>query len=345
MKQQGFSTDADVLFVGIDLGTSRSAISTSRGRKEWIESYVGWPKDFIARKVLGRPVLFGEEALNNRLSLDIYRPLEKGVIKEGTARDEESVRELIRHLIELAAPGEAQKIYAVVGVPAESMKINKLAIKRAVSDYVHSLMVVSEPFAVAYGMDLLNNALVIDIGAGTVDFCIMHGTIPTEDDQKTIFTAGDYIDQQLYGFLVEKHPESNLNLNMVRRFKEKYSFVGDGGGPVRVEIPVGARPVEHDITEDMRRACEGIVPAIVETSTEMVAKVDPEFQAGIRENVVLAGGGSQIRGICGYLEKALSEYGPYRVRAVDDPLFAGADGALALAKDMPREYWEEMEGK
>jgi len=50
-------------------------------------------------------------------------------------------------------------------------------------------MVVSEPFAVAYGMNLLNNALVIDIGAGTTDFCIMHGTIPSEEDQKTILTA------------------------------------------------------------------------------------------------------------------------------------------------------------
>ena len=185
MKQKEFKKDDDVLFVGIDLGTSRSAISTSNDKKEWIESYVGWPKDFIAVKVLGKAVLFGEEALKNRLSVEIYRPLEHGVIKEGPAKDEESVKELIRHLIELATPEEDQKIYAVVGVPAESLKINKLAIKRAVSDNVHSLMVVSEPFAVAYALDLLNNAMIIDIGAGTVDFCIMHGTIPTRSEEHT----------------------------------------------------------------------------------------------------------------------------------------------------------------
>ena len=28
--------------------------------------------------------------------------------------------------------------------------------------------------------------------------------------------------------------------------------------------------------------------------------------------------------------------------AVDDPLYAGAEGALALAEDMPEEYWEDM---
>jgi hypothetical protein len=29
------------------------------------------------------------------------------------------------------------------------------------------------------------------------------------------------------------------------------------------------------------------------------------------------------------------------VKCVEDPLFAGADGCLALAKDMPAEYWED----
>ena len=50
------------MIVGIDLGTSRSAISASNGKKKWVESYVGWPKDFIAKKVVGAPILFGENA-------------------------------------------------------------------------------------------------------------------------------------------------------------------------------------------------------------------------------------------------------------------------------------------
>ena len=39
-------------FVGIDLGTSRSSISAGNYTREWIESYVGWPKDFIAQQVV-----------------------------------------------------------------------------------------------------------------------------------------------------------------------------------------------------------------------------------------------------------------------------------------------------
>ncbi len=331
------------MIVGIDLGTSRSAISASNGKKKWVESYVGWPKDFIARKVVGAPILFGGEAVSHRLSLDLYRPLKNGVIKEGTARDEEAVKELIHHLISLVqVKKDADKVRVVVGVPAESFKVNKVAIKKAVAEYAEALLVVSEPFAVAYGVNALDNAMVIDVGAGTVDFCIMHGTVPTEEDQRTVLTAGDYIDQQLYNFLEERYPHSDFNLNMVCRFKEKFSFVGEPDRAIKVDIPVDGRPTKHDITDEMKRACESILPAIVESTLELIAKFDPEYQDVIRKNVILAGGGSQIDGLAEYLEKVLSEYSEAKVLVVDDALYSGAEGALALAQDMPEDYWTDV---
>jgi rod shape-determining protein MreB len=342
MKPRDEQKHDNVLFVGIDLGTSRSAISSSNGKREWIESYVGWPKDFIAEQVVGKPVLFGAEALQNRLSLDVCRPLERGIIKEGIENSERAVKEIIRHLIDLAEPESGHRIHAVVGVPAESLKVNKLAIRKAVAEYVHTLMVVSEPFAIAYGMNLLNDALIIDIGAGTVDFCIMHGTIPSEEDQRTILTAGDYIDEQLFNYLIEKYPSSKFNKNMVRQFKERFSFVRNTHEQIRVELPVNGKPVMHDIKDEIRRACESMLPSLIETTTEMIARFDPEFQMKIKNNIVLAGGGSLIRGIAEYLQDALKEYGTCKVTRVEDPLFAGADGALKLAQDMPSKYWETL---
>ncbi len=342
MKQKDEQKQENVLFVGIDLGTMRSAISSSEGIREWVESYVGWPKDFIAEKVIGKPVLFGAAALEHRLSLDFCRPLERGMIKEGIESSERAVKEIIKHLIDLAKPNSGQKIHAVVGVPADSLKINKLAIRRAVAEHVHTLMVVSEPFAIAYGMNLLTDALIIDIGAGTVDFCIMHGTIPAEEDQRTILTAGDYIDEQLFNYLIDKYPNSRFNKNMVRQFKEKFSFVQDVPEPVQVELPVNGKPIKHDIKDEVRRACESMLPALIETTTEMIARFDPEFQVKIKNNIVLAGGGSQIRGIAECLQEALKEYGTCKVTRVGDPLFAGADGALKLAQDMPSKYWETL---
>jgi len=340
--EQDTQTKKNSLFVGIDLGTSSSAIVDSSRKKHWVESYIGWPKDFIAAKVLRKSVLFGSEALKNRLSLDIYRPLEHGVLKEGSSKEGESVKELIRHLISLIKPEKDVPIYAVVGVPAESFKVNKKAIISAVADHVTSVIVVSEPFAVAYAMDLLNNAMIIDIGAGTVDFCIMHGTLPTEDDQRTILTAGDYIDNQLFKLLTEKYPNSTFNLNMVRLFKEQNSFVGNAKGQVKVQIPVAGKLVEHEITDEIRRACETIIPPMVEVISEMIAKFDPEFQSLIRGNIVLAGGGSQIRGLGDALKTVLKDFGPIQVKTVDDPMFAGAAGAMKLAQEMPSQYWEKL---
>ena len=58
------------------------------------------------------------------------------VEREAEEFDEEAVKELIRYLVDLVEKKEDRKVHAVVGVPAESFTANKLAIKRAVSDYV-----------------------------------------------------------------------------------------------------------------------------------------------------------------------------------------------------------------
>ena len=270
------------------------------------------------------------------------RPLQNGVIKEGTERDNTAVHELIGHLIELAGVGPDDELCVAVGVPAEALKVNKIAIRNAVSEHAKKMMVVSEPFSVAYKLGALDNTMIIDIGAGTVDFCIMHGTVPTEDDQRSLLVAGDYVDEQLLKLLTEKHPEADFTLNMVRRFKEKHGFVGEPKRRVKVEAPVDGVFTEFDITEEMRRACESPMPAIVETVTDLIAGFDPEFQESVRKNIVVAGGGSQISGLDAYLNEATKKFAPCTFTCISDPLYAGADGALELATDMPGEFLEKL---
>ena len=43
----------------------------------------------------------------------------------------------------------------------------------------------------------LLHAMIIDIGAGTTDLCIMQGRYPADEDQRTLPDAGDAIDEQL----------------------------------------------------------------------------------------------------------------------------------------------------
>jgi rod shape-determining protein MreB len=73
--------DHGVLYLGIDLGTSRSSVAASNGQRVTISSHVGYPKDVVSRKLLKKDVLFGEEAVEHRLSCNFYRPLAAGVLK------------------------------------------------------------------------------------------------------------------------------------------------------------------------------------------------------------------------------------------------------------------------
>lgn len=332
--------------VGIDLGTSRSSISASNAQRHVVESYVGWPLDMVARKVLKKNVLIGREALENRPMLDLHRPLEQGLIKDGSDKDAEAVRELLRHLLSLAGLDKdgrnGHRVRAVVGVPAEALRVNKQHVRKALEDVVDSLMIVSEPFAVAYGLEALLHTMVLDIGAGTTDFCVMNGRLPTEDDQRTLTQAGDWVDEQLFRLVRERHPQASVSIHMVRGWKESSSFVGQAPAPVLVSVPVGGRPTQIDITQEMRQACEGLLPPLVESMLDLLSRVQPEYQEKVRNNIILSGGTGLIRGLGARLEKELGVVGGGKVTVVRDPIFVGSDGGLSIAQDAPDSDWERL---
>lgn len=346
-----------VINIGIDLGTSRSVISADNGVRTFLGSIVGYPKDAVSLKLFGRDIIFGEEALRNRVSLNIFRPFENGMLKISQTMDEkskeyqkavETAKLLLGRLIELALDEEAGNrddfiVRGVIGAPAMASRKNKKALLEIAKDLLDDVMIVSEPFAVAYGLKLLTSALIVDIGAGTVDLCRMHGTMPADEDQVTSTKAGDYVDQVFYELLKKKYPDATLTVNMVRMIKEENSTISKHGEAIFIELPVKGKPVKYDVTEDLKEACSCIVPDIANGIQHLVASFDPEFQKDLKDNVILAGGGSQIVG----LKKVIEEYmqanlGYGKVYKVEEPLYAGANGALFLCKDMPDEYWQQI---
>ena len=334
------------LQVGIDLGTSWSAISCSSGGQFVVDSFVGWPADLVARKVLKKELVIGRDALDNRSMLDLHRPLERGLLKEGSEKDVEAVRELLKHLLGLVGVNNgginSSRVRAVVGVPAAALRTNKQYLRNAMKGIVDSLMIVSEPFAVAYGLNALVNTMIVDIGAGTTDFCVMKGRYPTEEDQRTLTVAGDSIDAQLLKLMEERYPQANVTIFMVREWKEKYSFVGKP--PLRAvgTAPVKGVPTDMDITNEVKTACETLVGPVVETMLDLLTRVEPEFQERVRNNIILSGGGGLIRGLPQALEDALREVGGGKVTYMEDPVFVGSDGGLALALDAPEGDWEKL---
>ena len=339
-----------VLYVGIDLGTSQSSIAASNGERHVVDSYVGWPVDMVARKVVKKSVLIGAEALENRTLLDLHRPLEQGLIKQGSEADLTAVRELLQHLVGLATGSagsgavgsNGKKVRAVVGVPAEALRVNKQQLREVLRGMVDGLMIVSEPFAVAYGIEALLHTLIIDIGAGTTDLCVMKGRYPTEEDQRTLTAAGDAVDELLAKLIAERHPEVQFSLHMVCAWKEAHSFVGEPPERVMVRAPAHGKATQVDITEEMRAACASLLPPISETMIDLLAAVEPEYQERVRQSVILSGRSSRIRGLASELAKALDELGGGKVTQVEDPVFAGSGGGLALALDADEADWERL---
>jgi rod shape-determining protein MreB len=340
-----------ILNIGIDFGTSKCVISCDNAVRSVIPSYVGFPKGMIAKKLLGKDVLLGEEAIKHRLSLNLYRPIELGVLKYSNNPEENPsgfnmtkivARKLLEHLIDLATQGRPMDytIRAMIGAPALASDTNRQAMIDISEGLVDYLQIVSEPFTVAYSMNLLENALIIDIGAGTVDLCRMQGIYPTSEDQVTTYKAGDFIDNVFFDLIEAKYPEANYTLNMLKKFKEENSNISNDSGKMIITLPVKGKPAQLDVTEELRQACRSIIPEIVEGVNYLISTFDPEFQQALKENIILAGGGSQITGLAEELEKLLQDtLGFGNVKKIPDPIFAGANGALIYAADLPDDEW------
>jgi rod shape-determining protein MreB len=170
----------------------------------------------------------------------------------------------------------------------------------------------------------------------------MKGRYPTDDDQRSLTAAGDSVDTLLMKLIQSRYPTAAFTVFMVREWKEKYSFVGEAPESVVVTVPVTGVPTRIDITHEMRTACDSIVAPIVETMLDLLLHVEPEFQEHVRKNVILAGGGGQIRNLGPTLERALERVGGGKVKVIEGPAFVGSDGGLALAKDAQDSDWDRL---
>ena len=330
------------LFLGIDLGTSHTAVMSSRGKSFFLKSVVGYPKDVIGLKLLGRPYVVGDEAFEMRSYLDVRYPLEDGVLSELSDRDLEVARHLLTHVVQSAEPVAGEEICAVIGVPARASGGNKALLLKMAQEVVHTALVVSEPFMVGYGLDRLVNTIIIDIGAGTTDLCALKGTVPSPEDQVTLTKAGNYVDERLQNAILERHPELQINSNVACAVKERFSFVGKAPETASFEVRAGGKPVVVDVTEPVKVACESLMPDIIESIETLLKSFQPEYQATVLKNIVIAGGGSRIRGIGGYIKDQLKVFGEAEVICVKDPTFDGSRGALRLAEELPPQYWRQL---
>ncbi|WP_269526906.1 rod shape-determining protein [Coraliomargarita parva] len=347
-----------ILFVGLDLGTNTSFIlsgnenSSDYNVSKLLPSVVGYVRDGLVNGILpsNDEIFYGEDAIQNKLHLDLVWPLKDGVINNVKA-----TRDLLRHMREMVAPDGAGEIRAVIGMPANTSAQSKEVLRSAVTGVFDRILIIPEPFLAALGyredsrlhephyVDPVQNSLFVDIGAGTTDLCLVQGYFPKKEDELSFPYAGDSIDDAITKGLEHIYPDMKLSLLQIREMKEAHSYVGPSRRPIDVKVVVNGKTQTIEIADTVGNACNQLLDRIFESVKELITRAPSESVVTLLQNILVTGGGSRIKGIDTELQKMLVEegYANPRVRTVgeDYKRFVGL-GAIKAARAARDTQWQ-----
>ncbi|MDW7731614.1 MAG: rod shape-determining protein [Methanolobus sp.] len=330
----------EALYLGIDIGTYTIAICTNTGTKFVEYSTIAHEGEEFPQRLENENVLFGRAALE-RSDLNIKEPVKD--LLQGKTNNPEPVKLLLQHSLKSAGIElDSRESYAIIGVPAGADASYKRSILEMSRDLFTGAMVADEIFCVAYGIGHLENFLIVDIGASKLDICHINGNVPGAEDHLRISFAGENIDQELIDLIKEKYEDARIPKNLARQWKENFGYVGLLDVQCKVELPLEDSFEETSISEELRFACESVIPDVVSGITKMISDAEPDFREALRNNIYVCGGCSKIKNVGTFIESELKELGGGKVFLADDPDFAVAEGARKLTEKMPQEFWAQV---
>ncbi len=349
------------MYVGLDLGTLHSCVVTKLIKPgsddvagELFPTVVGYPEDGILAGILpgNSSMLHGDEAISNQLHLRLVHPLGDGVVK-----DVDAAKSFLNYLREKTDPERKRDVFCVIGIPAVADAEAKENLKKAAKGAFDGVLFIPEPFLAALGMrdedqlgnpdyqDPVSNSLFVDIGAGTIDFCIVQGYFPKPEDLMSIPFGGNEVDVILDQAIREAYPEVDVPLTMIREFKESFSYVGESESGVRVKVPVEGKPRKIEIGKQVGVACNQLLQEVFETIKKVIAVASPQSVFSLLQNIVLTGGGSRIRNIDQELQRLLLDEGyedpGVRISTREVKPFV-AIGAMKVAKAAREDQWVRL---
>jgi rod shape-determining protein MreB len=318
--------------MAVDLGTANTLVYV-RGRGVVLNE----PSVVAINRDTGAMVAVGTDAkrMIGRTPANIVaiRPLKDGVIA-----DFETTERMLRYFIQkVHSRRYLAKPRLVVCVPSGITGVERRAVKdagyQAGARQVH---IIEEPMAAAIGAGLPvaepTGNMIVDIGGGTTEVAVISlGGIVTS---QSIRTGGDELDQAVIAYVKKEY-----SLLLGERTAEEIKVLIGSAFPspeepqaeIRGRDLVSGLPKTIVVTaEEIRKAIEEPVGAIVDAVKTTLDTCPPELAGDVMDRgIMLAGGGALLRG----LDERLRHETGMPVHIADNPLHSVVLGSGRCVED------------
>jgi rod shape-determining protein MreB len=311
--------------MAVDLGTANTLVYV-RGKGIILNE----PSVVAVNVKDGKPLAVGAEAKRmigrTPSHIQAIRPLKDGVIA-----DFDICERMLRYFISKVHPGRFAKPRIVICVPSGCTGVEQRAVLEA-AEYAgaRKAWIIEEPMAAAIGSGLPvhepTGNMVVDIGGGTTEVAVISlGGIVTS---QSVRVGGDELDSAIISYVKKEY-----SLALGERTAEEIKLELGSACPLEEELHAEIRgrdlisglPKNIVITtQEIRKAIEEPVTAIIDAVKDTLDKTPPELAADIMEQgIMLTGGGALLHGLDSRLQ---AETGMPIVIA-KDPLICVAVGS------------------
>jgi rod shape-determining protein MreB len=295
--------------MAVDLGTANTLVYV-RGRGIVLNE----PSVVAVNVKDGRPLAVGAEAKRmigrTPSHIQAIRPLKDGVIA-----DFEICEKMLRYFIHRVHQRRFAKPRMVICVPSGITGVEQRAVMEA-AEYAGAGLPVHEP----------TGNMVVDIGGGTTEVAVISlGGIVTS---QSIRIGGDELDEAIVSF-VKKEYSLALGERTAEEIKialgSAYELEEELHAEIRGRDLVTGLPKTVVIsTQEIRKAIDEPVSAIVDAVKVTLDRTPPELAADIMEQgIVLTGGGALLHG----LDSRLTQETGMPIVVARDPLNCVAIGS------------------
>jgi len=324
--------------MAVDLGTANTLVYV-RGRGIVLNE----PSVVAVNVKDGRPLAVGLEAKRmigrTPSHIQAIRPLKDGVIA-----DFEICEKMLRYFIQKVHNRRWVKPRMVICVPSGITGVEQRAVQEAAESAGarKPAYIIEEPMAAAIGAGLPvqepTGNMIVDIGGGTTEVAVISlgGIVASE----SVRVGGDELDEAIIQSIKKEYSlalgertaeEVKISLGSAWRLEEEMHAEIRGR-----DLVTGLPKTIITSTEEIRRAIEEPVAAIVDAVKVTLDKTPPELAADIMEQgIVLTGGGALLLG----LDRRLEHETGMPIRIADNPL-----QSVAIGSGQSLEEFEALKG-